>query len=101
MTLVSASLRDEVVRRAAGRCEYCRLAQQTQVATFPVDHVLPVTEGGETVLANLALACPRCNAAKWKRVTADDPVSAATVLLFDAAPLPHPGPDAPGDRERI
>src|SRR5947208_1306313 len=83
MTLVSASLRDEVVRRAAGRCEYCRLSQQTQVATFPVDHVLPVTEGGETVLANLALACPRCNAAKWKHVTADDPVSAATVLLFD------------------
>lgn len=43
MTLVSVNLREQVVRRAAGRCEYCRLAQQTQVATFPVDHVLPVT----------------------------------------------------------
>jgi 5-methylcytosine-specific restriction endonuclease McrA len=83
MTLVSASLRDEVIRRAGGRCEYCRLSQETQVATFPVDHVLPVTEGGETVLANLALSCPRCNAGKWKRTTAEDTVSGATVPLFD------------------
>jgi hypothetical protein len=83
MTLVPTSLREEVERRAAGRCEYCRLSQQTQVATFPVDHVLPVTEGGETILGNLALACPRCNAAKWKRVAAEDPVSGATVPLFD------------------
>jgi hypothetical protein len=52
MTLVSPSLREEVVRRAGGHCEYCGLSQETQVATFPVDHVLPVTEGGETVLAN-------------------------------------------------
>jgi hypothetical protein len=83
MTLISDSLREEVVRRAAGRCEYCRLAQQTQVATFPVDHVLPLAEGGETVLANLALACPRCNAAKWRRITAADPGSGALVPLFD------------------
>jgi hypothetical protein len=83
MTLISASLRAEVVRRAASRCEYCRLAQQTQVATFPVDHVLPVAQGGQTVLANLALACPRCNAAKWQRIEAADPGSGATIPLFN------------------
>jgi hypothetical protein len=83
MTLISASLREEVVQRAEGRCEYCRLAQQTQVATFPVDHVLPVADSGETVLANLALACPRCNAVKWRRVTGVDPGSGATVRLFN------------------
>lgn len=83
MSLVPALLREEVVRRAAGRCEYCRLSQQTQVATFPVDHILPVTDGGETVLSNLALACPRCNAAKWKRVAADDPATSRTVPLFN------------------
>jgi hypothetical protein len=83
MTLVSASLREAVVRRAAGRCEYCRLSQETQVATFPVDHVMPVAEGGETILENLALSCPRCNAAKWKHRTAADPVSGETLPLFD------------------
>jgi hypothetical protein len=83
MTLVSPNLREAVVQRAAGRCEYCRLAQQTQVATFPVDHVVPVAEDGETALANLALACPRCNAAKWRRITATDPVSGETVPLFN------------------
>jgi hypothetical protein len=45
--------------------------------------MLPVAEGGETVLANLALACPRCNAAKWRHVTAADPSSGTTVPLFD------------------
>jgi hypothetical protein len=59
------------------------LAQQTQVATFPIDHVLPVAQGGQTVLANLALACPRCNAAKWQRMEATDPGSGATIPLFN------------------
>ncbi len=83
MTLGPPTLRDAVVQRAVGRCEYCRLAQHTQVATFPVDHVVPVSEDGETTLENLALACPRCNAAKWRRTTAVDPVSGETVFLFN------------------
>ena len=72
MTLISASLREAVVQRAGNRCEYCRLAQDSQVATFPVDHVIPISLSGLTKLANLALACPRCNARKWKHVEALD-----------------------------
>lgn len=79
MTLIPTALRDAVVMRAGNRCEYCQLPQSTQAATFPIDHVLPVTEAGETALPNLALACPRCNAAKWTHVAGADPVTGETL----------------------
>ncbi len=82
MTLISANLREAVARRAGQRCEYCRLSQETQVATFPVDHIFPVVEGGETNLENLAMACPRCNAAKWTHYSNVDPISGTVVPLF-------------------
>jgi hypothetical protein len=65
MTLISHELRQAVFERAGGMCEYCGLSQVSQVATFPVDHVIPISAGGKTEGDNLALACPRCNAAKW------------------------------------
>lgn len=60
MTLISAVLREAVVQRAANRCEYCRLSQESQVATFPVDHIVPVSLDGPTEIENLALTCTRC-----------------------------------------
>jgi 5-methylcytosine-specific restriction endonuclease McrA len=61
MTLFSDEMRDAVVARADGRCEYCHLLTRGQVATFPIDQVLPRSSGGETILDNLALACPHWN----------------------------------------
>jgi len=49
MSDVSASLHDEVVRRAGNRCEYCGLSQVGQEAAFHLDHVLPRTAGGPTI----------------------------------------------------
>lgn len=34
------------MRRAGGRCEYCRLSQKGREAVFHVDHINPVIEGG-------------------------------------------------------
>lgn len=83
MTLISDSLRRIVVERAASRCEYCGLSQETQVATFPVDHLLPVSEDGPTELNNLALTCPRCNALKWVHTEAEDPTTGDRVGIFN------------------
>jgi hypothetical protein len=83
LTLIPPDLREAVVRRAGNRCEYCRLSQESQVATFPVDHVIPVVAEGKTAPENLALSCPRCNANKWTRVEAVDPVSGQLVPLFN------------------
>jgi hypothetical protein len=83
VSLIPANLREAVVRRAGNRCEYCHLAQDSQVATFPVDHVMPVSLDGPTNLENTALACPRCNAGKWKNVEALDPETGQTAPLFN------------------
>lgn len=84
MSLISADLRAAVVARAGDRCEYCRLSQDSQVATFPVDHVIPVVLNGPTSLENLAEACPRCNAGKWTRTEAPDPLTGTVVPLFNS-----------------
>lgn len=57
MSDIPATLHDQVVQRASGRCEYCGLSQIGQEAAFHIDHVVPRTAGGPTTADNLALAC--------------------------------------------
>ena len=77
------SLRGAVVCRAGNRCEYCQLPAQLQVGGFEVDHILPRSRGGQTEMANVALACPHCNARKWAHIDGEDPVSGQLVALFN------------------
>jgi HNH endonuclease len=72
-----------VVGRAGNCCEYCQLPAQLQVGGFEVDQILPRSRGGLTEMANLALACPHCNARKWAHMDGDDPESGQTVALFN------------------
>jgi hypothetical protein len=51
------SLVEVVWDRAESRCEYCQLAQDDDVITFEIDHVLAQSHGGMTKASNLALAC--------------------------------------------
>ena len=41
MSEVADRLRRVVVNRAGNRCEYCRLSQEGQEATFHIDHISP------------------------------------------------------------
>jgi len=82
MSVLSGSFRDAVVRRAGKRCEDCQLPGQLQVGGFEIDHVLPRLRGGQTDLANTALACPHCNARKWAHIDGEDPESGQRVTLF-------------------
>lgn len=82
MNTIPAKLRRLVLRRAAGRCEYCQLSQQGQEATFHIDHVFPVVAGGQTVAINLALACVSCSLRKSSRLTARDPQAGDEVMFF-------------------
>ncbi|MBI3462198.1 MAG: HNH endonuclease [Planctomycetes bacterium] len=72
-----------VVARAGGCCEYCLLPAAGQVSPFPMDHIVPRSQGGRTVLKNLALACPHCNAYKWAHSDGEDPVTGKSVPLFN------------------
>jgi hypothetical protein len=79
---VPARLRRLVRERAGGRCEYCRLAQAGQEATFHVDHIVPVAHDGPTTAENLALACVSCSLHKGARRSAPDPATGHTVALY-------------------
>src|SRR5712691_1082920 len=68
--------------RAAGRCEYCRMHQSLQGATFHVEHIVPQSRGGHTQLQNLAWACPSCNLHKAHRIASVDPETGNQVPLF-------------------
>ena len=76
-------LRKLVIRRAGNRCEYCRLSQKGQEATFHVDHIRPVAAGGGPVAENLALACVSCSLRKGARQVCIDPETGAEVKIFD------------------
>jgi len=58
-------LKEEIRRRAGGRCEYCRFPERFAELRFQVDHIIPEQHGGPTSPDNLALSCFRCN--KYKR----------------------------------
>ena len=77
-----AELAKQVEIRAAGRCEYCRMHQELQGATFHVEHVTPKSAGGKDDLDNLAWSCPRCNLKKSNRQTIIDPESGTIVPVF-------------------
>lgn len=82
MSAFSEVRRAEVAARAGHRCEYCHLPTRGQVATFPIDHVIPRGRGGTTEVENLALTCPHCNAHKWTAVDGPDPNTGETVRFF-------------------
>jgi hypothetical protein len=79
---IPSSLQRRVRQRATDRCEYCRISQVSQEATFHVDHVAPRAAGGLTSLENLALACVSCSLRKGARITALDPVTGEPMPLF-------------------
>jgi hypothetical protein len=83
VTAFSAALRQQVIKRAGNRCEYCGLSQAGQEASFHIDHVLPVKAGGLTVRTNLALACVSCSLRKGARQLAADPKTQQEVPLFN------------------
>ncbi len=78
-----AGLVRAVAARAGDRCEYCRMHQALQGATFHVEHTVPSSHGGADDLANLAWACPACNLHKADRTSAVDPDSGTVVPLFN------------------
>jgi HNH endonuclease len=83
MTMIPASLRRLVIQRANNSCEYCGISQLGQVATFHIDHVVPVVAGGETSDSNLALACVSCSLRKGARQEIEEPETGQCVMIFN------------------
>jgi 5-methylcytosine-specific restriction endonuclease McrA len=81
--MTSPSLTRLVESRAGGRCEYCRMHQALQGATFHIEHVIPKARGGSDEADNRALACPSCNLKKSDLISSTDPETGMAVPLFN------------------
>lgn len=77
------SLRAQVEKRAAYRCEYCLTIMDSSTERFEVEHIIPISRSGLTVLENLALACRGCNSCKYNKIQGMDELTGSTVDLFN------------------
>ncbi len=82
-TYISNELRNLVIQRASGCCEYCRLPQSVSIYTHEVDHIIAEKHSGETIADNLALSCLSCNRYKGSDFATIDPISKEIVPLFN------------------
>lgn len=80
---LSSDIKAQVRQRAKYLCEYCHTCEQWQYVNFTIDHVIPLNQGGENNLDNLALACFHCNRQKSNKITIIDPESQEETPLFN------------------
>ena len=57
-------MRAHVLERDGYRCRFCGSTE----GPFHLDHVYPVSKGGETTVNNLVTSCRRCNGKKSNKV---------------------------------
>ena len=65
--LMTDSLRYDVMHRDNFRCVLCGSSAEDGV-TLHVDHIFPVSKGGNTELSNLRTLCDRCNLGKGAKI---------------------------------
>lgn len=61
---IKGNLREWVLNRDGHRCRYCGSTS----GPFHLDHVYPVSKGGETTMENLVTSCAKCNLQKHNSV---------------------------------
>lgn len=59
---ISKKIRFEVFKRDGFKCQYC--GQNPPIVTLEVDHINPVSKGGEDDINNLITSCFDCNRGK-------------------------------------
>jgi hypothetical protein len=81
-TKIDATTRASVAKRAKDSCEYCLSQEKYSPDSFSVEHILPLSKGGLSLLDNLAFSCQGCNNHKYTATEAIDPATGQSVSLF-------------------
>lgn len=71
---ISKKIRFEVFKRDSFKCQYC--GKSSPDVVLHVDHISPVSKGGENDLLNLITSCVDCNLGKSDKALDDDSVLA-------------------------
>ena len=84
---ISEATRKKVIERAFNRCKYCLAWMYNAIHTFHIEPIDPFYQSHDNSLDNLALSCGGCNSAKSIKTTGIDPVTQATVSLYNPRTL--------------
>ena len=76
-------LKQKVVHRARGLCEYCKSPANISPQPFSIEHIIPRSKGGKTSYVNLALSCQGCNNHKYIKTNDIDLITNEQVPLFN------------------
>lgn len=83
MARISESTREQVRKRAGGRCEYCGIPEEAQLYPFHVEHIVALKHGGDSSLDNLAWSCFDCNVAKGTDIASYDDETGDLTPLYN------------------
>lgn len=67
---ISKRIRFEVFKRDKFTCQYC--GESAPKVVLNIDHIHPVSKGGDNNILNLVTACFDCNSGKKDKVLSDD-----------------------------
>lgn len=67
---ISKKVRFEVFKRDSFKCQYCGCSAPDVI--LHVDHIEPVSKGGDNTITNLITSCESCNLGKSDRLLTDD-----------------------------
>jgi hypothetical protein len=82
-TYISSKLKQIVVNRSQGFCEYCKCPADFSTEPFSIEHILPRSKEGLNDFENLAYACIGCNIYKSNKTEFIDIVSQQFSKLFN------------------
>lgn len=79
---IPVDLQRRIRQQFRDTCAYCQTAESLTV-TIEIEHIVPLSIGGQTIIENLCLACPSCNRYKASRQSAINPMTGKRDNLFN------------------
>ena len=79
---ISPNVKQFVIGRSSGYCEYCKCPADFSTELFSIEHILPRSKQGLDTTDNLAYACSGCNIFKSNKTVFLDTISQELHPLF-------------------
>ena len=81
-TYISLSIQRIVISLSNDYCEYCWYPSAFSPNSFHFDHIIPLSQGGKSVVKNLARSCGGCNGYKQDKINHFDPITHQSCRLY-------------------
>lgn len=80
---ISKDLKNKIVKQANYRCGYCQAPQHLMVVKLEIEHIIPLSQSGNSNEENLWSCCATCNMYKGSKINGIDPEVNRLVPLFN------------------